>query len=105
VVKNRELYRGRAELLVRGLRDAGWPVEAPAATMFIWAPIPAAHAGKGSVDFAAELLEQAGVAVAPGVGFGPGGEGFVRFSLIEPDDRARRACAKIGSFLAGRTAS
>ncbi len=105
VTHNRNLYKHRADLLVRGLRDAGWPVEPPAATMFVWAPIPAAHVAKGSVSFAAELVERAGVAVAPGVGFGPGGEGFVRFSLIEPDDRVRRACAQIAGFLAGRDAS
>ena len=64
--------------------------------MFVWAPLPAASAPLGSVGFASELLEKAGVAVAPGVGFGPGGEGFVRFSLIETDDRVRQACAAIG---------
>jgi alanine-synthesizing transaminase len=101
VVANRSLYRHRAELLVRGLRDAGWDVPAPLATMFVWAPIPAAHAGPGSVTFASELLERSGVAVAPGVGFGPGGEGHVRFSLIEDDDRARQACERIGKFLSG----
>jgi alanine-synthesizing transaminase len=96
---NRDVYRHRADVLVQGLRQAGWPVVPPEATMFVWAPLPAAHASKGSVAFAAELLEQAGVAVAPGVGFGPGGDGYVRFSLIEPDDRVRQACANIGRFL------
>jgi alanine-synthesizing transaminase len=99
VVGNRALYKHRAEVLVGGLREAGWPVEPPQATMFLWAPLPKAHEAKGSVAFAAELLEQAGIAVAPGVGFGPGGEGYVRFSLIEPDDRVRQACAKVGQFL------
>jgi alanine-synthesizing transaminase len=67
--------------------------------MFVWAPVPAQAAGMGSVKFASELLERARVAVSPGVGFGPGGEGYVRFALIENDDRTRRACAAIGEFL------
>jgi alanine-synthesizing transaminase len=102
VAENRALYRHRAEVLARGLREAGWPVEVPRATMFQWAPLPAAHAGSGSLQFAAELLEKAGVAVAPGVGFGPGGDGYVRFSLIESDDRVRQACAQVGKFLKGQ---
>lgn len=99
VESNCARYKHRAAVLAKGLREAGWPVEDPDATMFIWAPLPKAHAHLGAVSFAAELLERAGVAVAPGVGFGPGGEGYVRFSLIEPDDRALAACAKIATFL------
>jgi alanine-synthesizing transaminase len=102
VVENRARYQHRAEVLVRGLREAGWPVEPPRATMFVWAPVPASHAAAGSLAFASELLERAEVAVAPGLGFGPGGEGYVRFSLIEPDDRVRQACERIGKFLALR---
>jgi alanine-synthesizing transaminase len=67
--------------------------------MFLWAQIPARFRAMGAVDFSAELLEKAGVAVAPGVGFGAGGEGFVRFSLIESDDRVRRAAAQIAKLL------
>lgn len=103
VARNRALYRHRAELLVECLRQAGWPVSMPQGTMFLWAPLPPSHASRGAVAFASELLASAGVAVAPGVGFGPGGEGHVRFSLIEPDDRVRQACAQIGRFLAGRS--
>jgi alanine-synthesizing transaminase len=99
---NRERYRHRAAVLVEGLAAAGWPVTAPAASMFVWAPLPAAHRRLGSVGFAAALLERARVAVSPGPGFGPGGEGFVRFALVESDDRARLACAAIGEFLAAR---
>ncbi len=99
VGENRTLYKHRAEVLVKGLTDAGWPVTMPAASMFVWAPLPASHASMGAVAFSSALLERAGVAVAPGIGFGPGGEGFVRFSLVEPDDRARRACEAIGAFL------
>lgn len=101
VIENRARYRHRAEVLVRGLRDAGWAVEPPRATMFVWARLPPSHASLGAVSFSANLLEKAGVAVAPGVGFGPGGEGYVRFSLIEPDDRVAQACAAIKRFLAG----
>jgi alanine-synthesizing transaminase len=102
VAANRERYRHRAAVLAEGLAAAGWPVEAPRASMFFWAPLPASHRHMGSVAFAASLLEKARVAVSPGPGFGPGGEGFVRFALVEPDDRARKACAAIGSFLSGR---
>jgi alanine-synthesizing transaminase len=100
VATNRERYRHRTGLLVRGLAEAGWTVEAPTASMFVWAPLPASHRQKGAVAFASALLAEARVAVSPGVGFGPGGEGFVRFALVEDDDRAWAACAAIGRFLA-----
>jgi alanine-synthesizing transaminase len=99
VTGNRTLYRNRAAVLTGALNEAGWPVVAPRATMFLWAQIPARFRAMGAVDFSAELLEKAGVAVAPGVGFGAGGEGFVRFSLIESDDRVRRAAAQIAKLL------
>ena len=102
VEQNRRRYHQRAELLVRGLTQAGWPVSMPKASMFVWAEVPAAYRSQGAVAFASSLLQQARVAVSPGVAFGPGGEGFVRFSLVETDDRVRRACAAIGSFLQGR---
>jgi len=99
VAQNRERYRHRAEVLARGLREAGWPVEKPTASMFVWAPVPESHRQLGAVGFASALLARAKVAVSPGVGFGPGGEGYVRFALIEPDDRVAKACAAIGTFL------
>jgi alanine-synthesizing transaminase len=102
VAANRDRYRHRAALLARELNAAGWSVQAPAASMFLWAPLPPSHLPLGAVAFASALLEQARVAVSPGVGFGPGGEGFVRFALIENDDRVREACAAIGKFLAAR---
>jgi alanine-synthesizing transaminase len=105
VVENRERYKHRSKLLVDGLAKAGWQVPLPTASMFVWAPVPKSHANGqlgGAVGFASALLEHARVAVSPGVGFGPGGEGYVRFALIEPDDRAQRACAAIGEFLAGK---
>jgi alanine-synthesizing transaminase len=67
--------------------------------MFVWAKIPPRFADMGAVGFASELLEKAGVAVAPGVGFGQGGEGHVRFSLIEPDDRVRQAGSLVSKLL------
>jgi alanine-synthesizing transaminase len=99
VAGNRELYKHRAALLCRELSAAGWAVPLPVASMFVWAPLPARAAADGAVRFAAELLERARVAVSPGVGFGPGGEGYVRFALVETDDRTRKACAAIGAYL------
>jgi len=99
VAENRAVYKHRAQLLCSELAKVGWEVPLPVASMFVWAPVPPQAAGMGSVKFASELLERARVAVSPGVGFGPGGEGFVRFALIENDDRTRRACAAIGEFL------
>jgi alanine-synthesizing transaminase len=99
VVQNRETYRRRANLLVNGLAAVGWTVPMPKASMFVWAPLPTTHAAMGAVAFASALLQEARVAVSPGVGFGPGGEGFVRFSLVESDERSQRAIAAIGEFL------
>ncbi|HEY0713681.1 MAG TPA: aminotransferase class I/II-fold pyridoxal phosphate-dependent enzyme [Polyangia bacterium] len=99
VVANRTLYKRRAKVLVDALNAAGWSVAAPTATMFVWAEIPAKFRQLGALGFASELLEKAGVAVAPGTGFGNGGEGFVRFSLIESDDRVQKATAAIGRLL------
>ena len=99
VAANRALYKHRAALLCDGLAAAGWPVPRPVASMFVWAPLPPQAAALGSVRFASELLEQALVAVAPGVGFGPGGEGYVRFALVETDERTRKACGAIGAYL------
>jgi alanine-synthesizing transaminase len=99
VAENRERYKHRSKLLVDGLAKAGWSVPLPTASMFVWAPIPKSHSHLDAVGFASALLEHARVAVSPGVGFGPGGEGYVRFALIEPDDRALKACAAIGAFL------
>src|SRR5215467_11049884 len=104
VAENRAVYKHRAELLCTQLEAVGWPVPLPIASMFVWAPLPAQATHLGSVKFASELLERARVAVSPGVGFGPGGEGFVRFALIENDERTLRACSAIGEFLA-RSAS
>ena len=100
VVKIRDNYRERRDVLVDGLNRAGWPVEAPKGTMFLWAKIPERYAWAGSLEFAKLVLEKGLVAVSPGIGFGPGGEGYVRFSLIENEQRIRQACRGIKKALA-----
>ena len=99
VAETRETYRSRAAALVEGLHGAGWNVQAPRATMFIWARIPEPFAGMPSVEFARMLLREAGVVVSPGVGFGPQGEGWVRFALIETEERLREAGARLERVL------
>jgi alanine-synthesizing transaminase len=84
-------YKNRRDVLVDGLNRAGWPVEKPKATMFVWAPIPEPFRAMGSLEFAKFLLAEAKVAVSPGVGFGQDGDGFVRFALIENEHRTRQA--------------
>jgi alanine-synthesizing transaminase len=98
--KIRETYQHRRDLLVEGLRRAGWHVESPRGSMFLWAPLPDAYREDGSLEFAKLLMKEALVAVSPGIGFGPLGEGFVRFALIENDHRIRQATRSIKQFLA-----
>ena len=86
-----DLYRSRRDTLVDGLNRAGWPIEKPKATMFVWARLPERFLKKGSLEFAKYLMKEAKVAVSPGIGFGQGGEEYVRFSLIENDHRSRQA--------------
>jgi alanine-synthesizing transaminase len=94
-------YQRRRDVLIQGLKRAGWPVEPPRGTMFVWAPVPERFRENGSLEFAKLLLEKAQVAVSPGIGFGPMGEGYVRFALIENDQRIRQATRSIGQFLKG----
>jgi alanine-synthesizing transaminase len=96
-------YRRRRDVLVDGLNKLGWPVPKPAATMFVWAPIPERFAPMSSVDFAMKLLQEAKVAVSPGAGFGEGGEGFVRFALIENEKRTQQALRGIKKMFADKT--
>ncbi len=86
-----EMYRKRRDVLCEGLNAAGWPVEKPKATMFVWAKIPDAYLEMGSLEFSKKLLLEAKVAVAPGVGFGQYGDDHVRFGLIENEHRTRQA--------------
>jgi alanine-synthesizing transaminase len=98
-VEVNEIYLGRRDALIAGLARAGWDVEPPRGTMFVWAPIPAQHAHLGSLEFALKLAREADVAVAPGVGFGEGGEGHVRFALVENEERIRQATRNIRRLL------
>jgi len=92
-------YQARRDVLIKGLNDAGWKVESPKATMFVWAKIPSTLRSLGSLEFSKRLLKEAEVAVSPGIGFGDYGEGFVRFSLIENQHRTRQAIRNIKKFL------
>lgn len=86
-----EQYRNRRDVLAKGLHEAGWMVDIPKASMYIWARIPEPYRALGSLEFAKKLLEQAKVAVSPGVGFGEYGDEYVRFALIENEQRTRQA--------------
>ena len=97
--KIRETYQHRVNVLVDGLNRAGWPVEKPKGSMFVWAPIPERFQSMGSLNFAKLMMDKALVAVSPGIGFGPMGEGFVRFGLVENEHRIRQATRSIGHFL------
>jgi alanine-synthesizing transaminase len=85
--------------MVDAFARAGWPIPAPAASMFAWAPIPEAFRHLGSLEFSKLLVENAEVAVSPGVGFGEHGEGFVRIALVENEQRIRQAARNIRRFL------
>ncbi|MCC3750642.1 MAG: alanine transaminase [Halorhodospira halophila] len=95
----REMYRARRDVLCDGLEAAGWPVERPKATMFVWARIPEAYREMGSLEFSKKLLADAKVAVSPGIGFGSYGDEYVRFSLIENEHRTRQAIRGIKQML------
>jgi alanine-synthesizing transaminase len=98
-----EVYRSRRDALCDGLARIGWPVPKPKGTMFVWAPIPQPYRALGSLDFAVKLAREARVAVSPGIGFGPTGDGHVRFALVENEHRIgqavsglRRALSELG---------
>ncbi|MEE8311366.1 MAG: alanine transaminase [Candidatus Binatia bacterium] len=97
----RDTYMVRRDVLCRGLERAGWAVEPPKATMFVWARIPDEYIEMGSMEFSKFLLAEAKVAVSPGIGFGPYGDDSVRFSLIENEHRCRQATRGIKKALAG----
>src|ERR1700710_610310 len=99
VEQMRNLYRERRDVLIKGLVSAGWDMPSPEGSMFAWAPIPPKYASLGSVEFSKLLLERAKVAVAPGLGFGEYGEGFVRIALVENTHRLRQAIRNIRGFL------
>src|SRR5450432_305028 len=93
------VYQKRCEVLVDGLNRAGWPVEKPRGSMFLWTAIPEKYRAIGSLEFCKLVLEKAAVAVSPGIGFGPLGEGHVRFALVENEQRIQQATRAIGQFL------
>jgi alanine-synthesizing transaminase len=100
-----EIYRQRRDALIDGLGGPGsgpaWKIEKPLATMFVWAPVPEPFQAMGSLEFSKVVLERADVALSPGVGFGPSGEGFVRFALIENVHRTRQAVRNLRRLLRG----
>ncbi|URD60528.1 LL-diaminopimelate aminotransferase [Sphingomonas sp. KRR8] len=102
VAANRALYKKRRDVLVESFGRAGWDIPVPQASMFAWAPIPDRFRAAGSMAFAKDLLTKAGVAVAPGVGFGEEGEGFVRIALVENEQRLRQAARGVKKLLASR---
>ena len=97
--KIRAMYQKRRDVLITGLHRAGWDVTPPRGSMFVWAPVPERYRQIGSLEFAKLLMSEALVAVSPGIGFGPLGEGHVRFALIENEHRLRQACRSIKQFL------
>jgi alanine-synthesizing transaminase len=99
VAEMRTLYRERRDVLIRGLASAGWDIPNPEGSMFAWAPVPPAYAHLGSVEFSKLLLARAKVAVAPGLGFGEQGDGFVRIAFVENTHRLRQAVRNIRGFL------
>jgi len=100
VDKNRELYQKRRDVMVEAFGRAGWDIPSPRASMFAWAPLPPALREMGSLEFSKQLLTHAEVAVAPGVGYGEDGEGFVRIAMVENEQRLRQAARNIKRYLA-----
>jgi len=94
-----EIYESRRNALCEGLNRIGWSVTPPKGTMFVWAPIPEPYRDMGSVEFCSKLVREAKVATSPGVGFGPGGEGHVRFALIENEQRIAQAVRSMKAAL------
>lgn len=98
----RALYKERRDVLIDGLASAGWDVPSPSSTMFAWAPIPPQFSHMGSLEFSKLLLDKAQVAVAPGIGFGEHGDGYVRIALVENTHRIRQAVRNIKAFMASQ---
>jgi LL-diaminopimelate aminotransferase len=94
-----DTYRRRRDRIMEVFWDAGWKVEAPKGALYVWLPTPP---GESSVDFTARLLDQAGVVVAPGTGYGPSGEGYIRLSITIPDSRLEEGCERVRKALVGR---
>lgn len=101
IAETRALYKRRRDVLVESFGRAGWEIPVPEASMFAWVPIPEQFRQLGSMEFSKRLLAEAGVAVAPGVGFGEEGEGFVRIALVENEQRLRQAARSVRKMLKG----
>ncbi len=99
VEKNRQLYHKRRDVLVESFARSGWDIPSPRASMFAWAPLPPALAHLGSLEFSKQLLTEAKVAVAPGVGYGENGEGYVRIAMVENEQRLRQAARNVKRYL------
>jgi alanine-synthesizing transaminase len=99
VTEIRETYRKRRDVLVDAFGKAGWPLPAPAASMFAWVPIPEKFRHLGSLEFSKLLIEKADIAVAPGIGFGEHGDDYVRIALVENEQRIRQAARNVRRFL------
>ncbi|MEP2102846.1 MAG: LL-diaminopimelate aminotransferase [Parasphingorhabdus sp.] len=97
--ENRALYKKRRDVMVESFGRAGWDIPPPEASMFAWAPVPEQFRELGSMEFAKRLIAEAGVAVAPGTGFGDEGEGYVRLALVENEQRIRQAARNMKKFL------
>lgn len=95
----RKIYESRRNVLIKGLNKAGWIIEPPKATMFVWAKIPEQFRKMGSLEFAKLLIKEGGVAVSPGIGFGEGGDEYVRFALVENEHRIKQAAKGIKKVL------
>ena len=102
VEENRLIYHKRRDVMVEAFGRAGWDIPPPPASMFAWAPLPPALAHMGSLEFSKELLTEAKVAVAPGVGYGEEGEGFVRIAMVENEQRLRQAARNVRRYLASK---
>ena len=102
VEKNRALYQKRRDVMVEAFGRAGWDIPSPKASMFAWAPLPPALKEMGSLEFSKQLLTEAEVAVAPGVGYGEDGEGYVRIAMVENEQRLRQAARNIKRFLVSK---
>ncbi|MCP5389882.1 MAG: aminotransferase class I/II-fold pyridoxal phosphate-dependent enzyme, partial [Novosphingobium sp.] len=99
VERNRELYHRRRDVLVESFGRAGWEIPPAKASMFCWAPLPPQLKDMGSLEFSKQLLTHAEVAVAPGVGYGEDGEGFVRIAMVENEQRLRQAARNVKRYL------
>tara|TARA_Y100001936_G_C16053085_1_gene659151 strand:- start:415 stop:1587 length:1173 start_codon:yes stop_codon:yes gene_type:complete len=95
----RKMYKNRRDSLCKGLNDIGWEITPPSATMFVWAKIPDKYRSLGSLEFSKKLLKENKVAVSPGIGFGKNGDDFVRFSLIENEQRTRQAVRSLKTII------